>query len=244
MYFNYHGISGGSCSQAVSTTSTRLYMAEGYTGAGFDTWILLANPGQSPAEVQLTYLLQDGKTAVEKRTVAARSRLTVNAADKVPGQSFGVSIESLNGVGIVAERSMYFDYLGKIDDGHCSAAVSSPSQTLYLAEGYTGGDFHTWILLANPNPEAANARLTFAREDGTEVKLDLVVPALGRYTVKANDLKGLEDCSFATRMDSDRPLLMERSMYFFYRGWPGGTNCTALDGPSTYRIFAEGYTGG
>jgi NlpC/P60 family/S-layer homology domain len=244
MYFNYNGIRGGSCSQAVSETSTKLYLAEGYTGPGFDTWILLANPNQSPADVRVTYLLPDGQTATDSRTISAQSRLTINARDKVPGQSFGATIESLNGVGIVAERSMYFDYAGNIDDGHCSAAVANPSQTLYLAEGYTGGDFDTWILLANPNQEAASAKLTFSKEDGSEVKVDIVVPGLARYTVRANDVKGLENCSFATRMDSDRPLLMERSMYFFYRGWSGGTNCTALDGTSQYRFFAEGYTGG
>ncbi len=76
------------------------------------------------------------------------------------------------------------------------------------------------------------------------MKLDVTIPGLARYTVKVNDVKGLEDCSFATRVDGDRPLLMERSMYFFYRDWSGGTNCTALDGPSLYRFFAEGYTGG
>jgi hypothetical protein len=243
MYFDYQGIRGGTCSQAVEGTSQQLYLAEGYTGAGFDTWILLANPNQEAADVQLTYLLPGGHTEAEKRQVPGNSRLTVNAKDKVKDQSFGVSIASLNGLGIVAERAMYFDCGGR-KGGHSSPAVDRPSRTLYLAEGYTGGDFDTWILLANPNSGEASARLTFCREDGVEVPLEVRIPAQARLTVKVDDVKGLEGCSFSTLLQSDQPLLMERSMYFSYRGREGGTNCTALDAPSQQRFFAEGYTGG
>jgi hypothetical protein len=243
MYFDYHGKRGGHCSPAVTETSQKLYLAEGYTGEDFDTWILLANPSQQAADVQLTYLVQGGQNVTEKRAIPAMSRLTINAGEKVRDQSFGVTIESLNGVGIVAERAMYFNYYG-MDDGHCSPAVIHPSQTLYLAEGYTGGKFDTWILLANPNPDAAAARLTFAKEDGSEVALDVSIPAQSRFSLRANDVKGLEGCSFSTRVDSNRPLLMERSMYFFFKNWSGGTNCPALEEPGEHRFFAEGYTGG
>lgn len=244
MYFDYKGERDGHCSQAVTETSQRLYLAEGYTGGGFDTWILLANPNQVPAEVEISYLVQDGQNVIEQKTVPARSRVTVNAGEKVPDQSFGVTLTSLNGVGVVAERAMYFDYQGSIGGGHCSAAVSEPSQSLSLAEGYTGGDFDTWVLLANPNQEAANARLTFAREDASEVTLDVTIPALSRFSLRANEVQGLEGCAFSTRMDSDLPLFMERSMYFFYKDYSGGTNCPALEGPTEHRFFAEGYTGG
>jgi hypothetical protein len=244
MYFNYKGLRGGHCSQAVGETSQRLYLAEGYTGGEFDTWILLANPNAEPAEVEISYLVQDGQNVTEKRTVPARSRVTVNAAEQVPDQSFGVTITSLNGVGITAERAMYFDYGGGKRGGHCSAAVNRPSESLCLAEGYTGGDFDTWILLSNPNAEPANARLTFAREDSTEVTLNVAIPALSRYSLKANEVPGLEDCGFSTRVDSDLPLFMERSMYFYYKDRSGGTNCPAVEGPSEHRFFAEGYTGG
>jgi hypothetical protein len=243
MYFDYEGRRGGHCSGAVGEASQELYLAEGYTGGDFDTWILLANPNPEDADVRLTYLLPDGQAVTDRRQIPGLSRLTINAEEKVPDQSFGVRIESLNGLGIVAERAMYFDYQG-IEDGHSSAAVTHPSRNLYLAEGYTGGDFDTWILLANPNLEDASARLTFSKEGGGEVVLDIDIPAQARRTIKANDLSGLEDCSFSTLVESDLPLLSERSMYFRYKGWTGGTNCTSLDGPSPYRFFAEGYTGG
>jgi hypothetical protein len=244
MYFNYNGVRDGHCTEAVAETSQTLYLAEGYTGGGFDTWILLANPNDVPAEVKVSYLVQDGKNVVEKRVVPARSRKTINAGEKVPDESFGVTITSLNGVGIVAERAMYFTYHGEIDGGHCSTAVGEPSQSLCLAEGYTGGDFDTWILLSNPNDEKALAHLRFSREDASEVTKDVTIPALSRISVRANEIEGLEGCAFSTRVDCELPLFMERSMYFYYKDYSGGTNCQGIEVPTEHRFFAEGYTGG
>ena len=243
MYFDYRGLRDGHCTPAVSETSTQLFLAEGYTGGGFDTWVLLANPNPVPAEVEVAYLVQGGENVVERRQVPAQSRLTINAEEKVRDRSFGVTISSLNGVGLVAERAMYFDYRG-MRGGHCSSALSRPSRALFLAEGYTGGEFDTWILLANPNPEPATARLTFSREDGAEVVREVAIPSLSRCSLRANDVPGLEGCSFAARMDSELPLFMERSMYFYYQDRSGGTNCPALEGPGEHWFFAEGFTGG
>jgi hypothetical protein len=244
MYFDYKDKQDGHCTEAITETSQKLYLAEGYTGKDFDTWILLANPNTVPAEVEVSYLVQGGQNVTDKRTIPPQSRLTINAAEKVPDKSFGITLTSLNGVGIVAERAMYFDYHGEIDGGHVSAAVKEPARSLCSAEGYTGGDFDTWILLANPNGEPARARLTFAREDASEVAMDVVIPALSRFSLRVNEVPGLEDCAFSTRVDSDQPLFMERSMYFFYKDRTGGTNCPAVEGPTQYRFFAEGYTGG
>jgi len=245
VYFNYMGaIRGGHCSQAVSQPSTDLYLAEGYTGGEFDTWILLANPGQEDAEVKVTYLLPDSSTIEQQRTVPAMSRSTINAEDKLGEKDFGVKIESMNGVGIVAERAMYFDYDGGKQGGHCSPAVSQPSTSLCLAEGYTGGEFDTWILLANPSSETATASLSFFPEGGAEKSMQVILNPESRMTVKANEVQGLENCSFSLLVESDNPLLVERSMYFFYKDRAGGTNCPALNGTSEYRYFAEGYTGG
>jgi len=245
VYFNYMGaIRGGHCSQAVSQPSTDLYLAEGYTGGEFDTWILLANPGQEDAEVKVTYLLPDSSTIEQQRTVPAMSRSTINAEDKLGEKDFGVKIESMNGVGIVAERAMYFDYDGGKRGGHCSPAVSQPSTSLCLAEGYTGGEFDTWILLANPSSETATASLSFFPEGGAEKSMQVILNPESRMTVKANEVQGLENCSFSLLVESDNPLLVERSMYFFYMDRAGGTNCPALNGTSEYRYFAEGYTGG
>ncbi|MEJ5187417.1 MAG: NlpC/P60 family protein, partial [Candidatus Geothermincolales bacterium] len=245
VYFRYKGkIRGGHCSQAVTEPSRELFFAEGYTGEGFDTWILLANPNPEDARVRLSYLLPGGGEVRDERTVPAFSRLTLNTAEKVPGSSFGVHLVSENGVGIVAERAMYFVYRGKKDGGHCSAAVPAAGGRWYMAEGYTGGDFETWILLANPNPEVAEVEVGFYREDGREIKRKLMLPPLCRETLEVKTLEGLESCSFAVTVSSSRPVFAERSVYFVYRGWTGGSNAQALPAASDTFYFAEGYTGG
>ncbi len=243
MYFRMHGINGGHCAEAATQTSTSLYFAEGYTGSGFETWICLANPNPDAAEVEVTYLAQEGRNVTQRHRVEGRSRLTLNAKDGIRSGSFGISINSLNGVGIIAERAMYFDYRGR-RDGHCSTAMVRPSRSLYMAEGYTGGEFDTWICLANPNSEAAPARLVFSREDASEVTLEVSVPPRSRISVRANDVPGLGRCSFATRVESASPLFAERSVYFVYKGRSGGTNCNALENTRKRTFFAEGYTGG
>ena len=72
----------------------------------------------------------------------------------------------------------------------------------------------------------------------------ITIPALSRFSLRANEVPGLDDCAFSTTVTSTLPLFMERSMYFYYEGYAGGTNCPAVQGTSEHLFFAEGYTGG
>jgi len=49
----------GHDSVGVTETSTAWVMAEGCTGEGFETWILVQNPGTSPVNIEM-YFLTDG----------------------------------------------------------------------------------------------------------------------------------------------------------------------------------------
>ena len=101
-----------------TTLSTRWGLAEGRVGMaqGFQTCILLANPSQAAANVQITFLRENGSTVVKCFAVAPASRLNVGvsgAAPELQDESFGALIEVLNGVGISVERAMYSDALGQ-----------------------------------------------------------------------------------------------------------------------------------
>lgn len=102
---------------------TTWYLAEGCTTIGngidtysFDTFVLIQNPNSTVAEVAITYMDNYGNTETQVETVAANSRFTQKINDyevdgiKVMDEKFGVStkIESTNGVGIIAERAMYW----------------------------------------------------------------------------------------------------------------------------------------
>jgi len=109
-------------SAGLTETAARWVLAEGRVGlaAGFETYLLLANPGSSPARVRVTALRETGAPVARTFTVAATSRRNivispVAAVNDLPGladERFGLLVESLDGVPIVAERAMYWTSRG------------------------------------------------------------------------------------------------------------------------------------
>jgi hypothetical protein len=75
------------------------------------------------------------------------------------------------------------------------------------------------------------------------VELPLEVGAHSRSTVCVNQVPGMAGQSFATSVQTDAPVVAERSMYFRYHGWDGGSNAMGSPAPSSTWYFAEGYTG-
>ena len=155
--------SGGHESPGVSQASTSWFHAEGATGAFFDTFILLGNPQDDPANVTLDFLLESGETVTVQRDVPAKGRVTVpiEAEDDPRLQAGAVSTVVTSDRPIVSERSTYWS-----GDAH---AVGRRSQQLRLtqtatswglAEGRVGGthQFATFILLANPSATHGGGR--------------------------------------------------------------------------------------
>ncbi|MBK5093408.1 MAG: SpoIID/LytB domain-containing protein [Actinobacteria bacterium] len=247
MYFNYRGFSGGSASAGVPDTAAKWYFAEGYTGGAFDTYILVENPEMDTANVRFTFMVPGGGTVERTATAAPCSRMTVHV-DEIPGlENTDVStmVESTNGVGIVADRSMYFNYMG-CDDGNSEAGVAATATAWYLAEGYTGGRFDTYVLVQNPGSETASVEATFMREDGANIVKTYELAPHSRYTIPADRVEGLDNAGFSTRVASLNGvgIIAERSMYFDYNGISGGHDGRGVTEPSSDWYFAEGYTGG
>ncbi|HEY5532425.1 MAG TPA: N-acetylmuramoyl-L-alanine amidase [Candidatus Anoxymicrobiaceae bacterium] len=242
MYFpNHNGISGGHDSPGLVSPGINWYLAEGYTGGAFDTYILIQNPNSVPANAKVHYLLPKGATVVKAYQVAARSRRTIHVDDITGLSNTDVSFHVESDQPVAVERSMYFKYKG-IGEGSNSTAVDAPSTTWYLAEGYTGPGFDTYVLLMNPGDTAANATLRFMREDGGRVNYPLKVPAHSRRTVRVNDVNTMSGVAFATQVDSDQPLVVERAKYYEYDGKSGGDAAMGVTQAATRWYFAEGCT--
>jgi hypothetical protein len=96
---------------------TRWGLAEGRVGkaSAFQTYILLANPSATAADVRVTFLRTNGTTVVKLFTVAPTSRFNVdlNGVPELANEDFGALVEVLNGVGISVERAMYSNALGQ-----------------------------------------------------------------------------------------------------------------------------------
>lgn len=119
MYFSYgSGWDGGHCVVGARAAASTWFFAEGYTGAGFDEWLCLWNPGDAAIDVGMDYFTQEaGALHPRKITVPARTRLTLKVNDDAgPGYQLSTLLHS-SGAGFVVERPLYFDCRGT-DGGH------------------------------------------------------------------------------------------------------------------------------
>jgi hypothetical protein len=210
---------GGHSGTAVESPQPRWYFAEGSQGY-FDTYLLLANPGESTAHVAVTFLLEDAPPFVHRVDVGPTSRTTVFAGDLavLRTRSFSVVVES--DTPVIAERSMYWSAAGAFwVGGHESAGVASPALRWSHAEGATGAFFDTYLLLANPNDAATQVRVTYLLPDGSIVVTARRLPARSRTTIDVESEDGrLADTAVSIAVEADAPVVSERAMY--WPGWP------------------------
>jgi N-acetylmuramoyl-L-alanine amidase len=242
MYFkNHDGKSGGHCSPASPSPANHWYLAEGYTGKGFDTYVLIENPSQGNASARVDYLLPKGNVLSTTEEIAPHSRKTIHVDDIKGLESTDVSVQVDSPVPLVVERSMYFDYFG-IREGNNSVGATGAAKTWYLAEGYTRSGFDTYVLMENPGDTGAGATVEFLLADGSTRKVGVSLPARSRQTIRVNEMPGMGAAEFATKVTCPVPIVVERASYFNLGPRPGGTNDLGVTEPALQWYFAEGCT--
>jgi hypothetical protein len=123
--------------------------------------------------------------------------------------------------------------------------TSCGSKGWYFAEGYTGGDFDTWILIQNPNKVETTAHLRFFTPQGEPISMDVKLKKEARFSLLLNNVPGLEKQEVATEVICDgEGVVAERAMYFNYYGKAGGHATIGADSTSYSWFMPEGYTGG
>jgi SpoIID/LytB domain protein len=238
MYFNYGGgIRGGHDSPGVAAIAKRWYLAEGYTGGAFDTWVLLQNPQELTANVTVRFLTAQGVAHEDTYEVAPRSRSSIGV-DQLPGlEAAEVSTVIDSDIDIVAERSMYCE-----SGGTCSPAEAEPAASWLLPEGYTGGSFDTYVLVMNPQAVDVNLTFTFMLPGGGESSVVRTVAPNSRFTLHLDEVPGLAATEVSTRVDASAPVVAERAMYFDYEGWTDGHCSNGIKTSQNKWLFAEGCT--
>ena len=124
MYFHYVGMggwdwTGGHCVVASPRAARCWFLAEGYTGYGFEEWLTIQNPGDHAANVSITYYPEGTGAPYEKKhQVAAHSRYTV-MVNFDAGEDKAVSAKLSSDQPIIVERPMYFNFRDAWDGGHC-----------------------------------------------------------------------------------------------------------------------------
>jgi uncharacterized delta-60 repeat protein len=225
---------GGHESTGVAAPSASWFLAEGATGAFFDTFILIANPNPSPTTVTLTFLTDLGQSIVRTHTVAANARLTVNMEGESPllaNASASTTVTATQP--IVVERAMYWPGNGlQWSEAHNSFGVTATSTRWGLAEGRVGTTraFATYILLANPSTTtAAQVQVTYLTTSGTPIVRTHLVNPTSRFNIDVNgQVPELAGQSFGALIEVTNGvgIVVERSLYNNALGqvWAAGTN--------------------
>ena len=257
MYFTYGaGWTGGHDAVGAPSPSTTWYFAEGYTGAGFDEYICVLNPGADDAELTFRFQTPGGEQVVGGQTVPAHSRETFSA-NLLLGGAYEASLALESTQPVVAERPMYFNYTGYgapgWNGGHCVMGASSLANEYFFAEGYTGAGFDEYLTIQNPNTEDIVVQATYqlGAGQGGPLSASYPVPAEGRTTVYVNAPAPAgvgPGVDVSVHLTCPEDFLAERPMYFNYSGmgphaWTGGHCVIGATGAADTWFFAEGYTG-
>ena len=123
--------------------------------------------------------------------------------------------------------------------------------TRYLAEGATIAPFETRLALFNPNPAPAAVLVRFlcqracgvadiAGQDSIVRRLVTLAP-FARGTLDVSTVAGLADEEFATILESDQPIVADRTMTWDDTAY-GSHAETAIAAPASTWYLAEGAT--
>lgn len=125
------------------------------------------------------------------------------------------------------------------------ARGSHPNGTFqrFLAEGATNDFFLTRISLANPSAtRALSVLLRFQLTSGTEVPLFVQVPPRQSRRVTVNDVQGMQQAEFATLVESDGLVVVDRQMSWNRQDSYGSHAEAAVRSTSLVWYLAEGAT--
>jgi hypothetical protein len=229
-----------------AVASATRYFAEGAANAFFTTRLAAVNPGDNPAAVVFRFLGSGGQSSSVMRTIAARSRITLELRENglAPGNDFSTVVESNQTV--VVDRTMTWDSTSY--GAHAETAILAPSTTWHLAEGATHGAFDLFYLLQNPNGARANVTINYLRQAPfTPVSKTYGVEPNTRMTIPVDgEGSDLEAVDVAAAIASDLPIVVERAMYSTRPGQPAfaaGHGAAAVPAPALRWFLAEGATG-
>jgi hypothetical protein len=230
--------------KATDGAASQWFFAEGSQGF-FSTYFLLVNPSSTANAAHVTYFREGEPTLVRDYPLLPASRFTIDAGAEpdLVNRSFGAQVV-FDQPG-VAERAMYFGRDPFWSGGHDSAGVTAPSATWFLAEGATGSFFNTFVLLVNPNADETTATLTYFTPGGPPITRAHTIGGGRRLTINlADEDPSLASAAISTRVESTRPILVERSQYWPQPAWYEGHNSFGVTATGAHWGLAEGRVGG
>jgi hypothetical protein len=210
--------------------STTWHFAHGLalpSGDTHHTWLLLANPGTTPASATVVFRPDGGAAQTVPVEVPAQGRTAVYANNSVTGD-FSTTVTS--NLPLVAEQSVFF-----ANDGYTVPGVATPSTVWYLPEGAAGGNYDTRLHVYNPGDTPVAVTLTLYDEAGHSQVIAREIAARAALRLNLAQVSTLSG-NVATRITAARPVVAQRVTYF--PGWNGGRGAHASAGTSVLTDIA------
>ncbi|HAG98202.1 MAG TPA: hypothetical protein DDW33_11665 [Ktedonobacter sp.] len=227
-------VSGGTCIVGAATLASDWLFAEGFTGAGFQEYFVIANLDSvakvANATIKLEY--QDGSTLTFQQSVNPNSQViwNVNQFGK-PSQATAAEITS-TGANIIVQRVMYFRYslegvkATAVGGTDVIGQVGPASSHAYsFAEGYTNTGFNEWLTLENPTNSTEKLFVTLVNgagrvytqwvQIGPSTRSTLNITALVlQHLVHADDGGADYEVSIVVQSLNNTLFVAERPMYW------------------------------
>jgi hypothetical protein len=253
----WNNFEAGRNSQGTGERSDKWYFAEGVIGGTYWAHDNVAyNPNTQPIRVRWEFMNASGSIAHAERVINSRGhhRVRVSSVPGIEGEHATLVSALWEGgdahgrpAPVVAERIIAWN---NDIEGHSTRGVPYPSLTWYFGEGSQGGPWSTYLLLMNPNPQAARVEVRYMQESGLSQPYHYRVDPRRRFTI-APPIEGafgilvrsIADPGGTPAVPVAVPIVAERAMYFG-DGWPIGHATEGATSPSQRWMFAEGSTEG
>lgn len=182
----------GHDSVGVTSPQPSWFFAEGATHSGFALYLLVANPNDTEADVEIRHLLRNGVTFTIGSAQDPRLRLPPKSRLTIPVETHDARLVNVDvsavvrettGKGIVAERAMWWwGSYWAWTEAHNSAGAVETGIAWALASGYLGGPGQaaTYVLVANTSPFPALVRATLYFENGQTATTEMTLAANSR----------------------------------------------------------------
>ena len=200
-----------------------------------DTLAIL-NTSNQPAHIDLIFYYRSGRAPGHASLgVAPHSRATADL-NMLAGDNrmFGIKLSADRAVSARLEVRR-----GGLD-GYGLLGVPAPDTTWYLAEGYTGGDFHESLMLVNPGRQTAQVNLQLVGGPG-QARRSATVGLAAQSTAVVDVNRLLPGQAVGVIATASQPIVLARTITFGPRGY-GSTASMGTNRPATTWLFAGGQT--
>ncbi|WP_239489839.1 carboxypeptidase regulatory-like domain-containing protein [Luteitalea sp. TBR-22] len=167
----------------------------------------------------------------------AEGRYTFDAL--APGATYDVGV-ARSGFTFAPASRRFANLQADVTESAASFTATLGAFKRYFAEGATGF-FDTSLALLNATEAPANVTMRFLKGTGSTVTHTLTMLPQSRQTVAPRTLAGLESTEFSTVVESDVPVVADRTMYWGATAYGSHAETSTVD-PALTWYLAEGAT--